>query len=108
MLSESTAQVTVIGNGIQFLPTDRPVIECWQRFPRERARMLALIRTSGVNSRGRRAVILSGDVHFGETLCLDNSATEGKDDGVLVEVTSRCLFVFVVTYITRTHTSISH
>lgn len=69
----STAQITVIGSGIQILPTDRPVIECWSQFPHERGRLLQLVKEAGVNSHGRRTVLLSGDVHFSEALCVDNA-----------------------------------
>ena len=57
------AAVTLIGSGIQILaPGDPPVTEGWFRAPGALARLVALIAAT----KTRGAILLSGDVHFGE------------------------------------------
>jgi len=57
------AHATLIGSGIQVLaPGDPPVTEEWDRAPGALARLVALLAAT----RTRGAVLLSGDVHFGE------------------------------------------
>eukprot|EP00753_Platysulcus_tardus_P014445 PLAT4369.4.p1 GENE.PLAT4369.4~~PLAT4369.4.p1 ORF type:complete len:413 (+),score=76.27 PLAT4369.4:169-1239(+) len=60
-LSDSDAQLHIIGSGTQIVPTDKPMSEKWGNFPSERLRLLRLVRDSGVPT-----VLLSGDVHMAE------------------------------------------
>lgn len=60
-LSESTAEVNLIGSGIQFL-SNQHSFEKWANFPKARQRLLDLI----VKSRARNVIVLSGDRHLGE------------------------------------------
>ncbi len=68
-LRTSRAQVHLICSGTQMIPIEH-VHEKWADYPSSRARLFALIgkyRVPGV-------VLLSGDRHFGEISCLENSA----------------------------------
>jgi len=57
------AEITLIGSGIQiFAPGDPPITEGWFRAPGALARLISLI--AATHTRG--AILLSGDVHFGE------------------------------------------
>jgi alkaline phosphatase D len=60
-LRSSTAQVHIIGCGIQFLPEEH-VYEKWANFPAAKARLLQLI----VDSKQPNVILLSGDRHIAE------------------------------------------
>ena len=60
-LSESTAQVNIIGNGIQIIPEDHKY-EKWANFPAERQRLFNLIEKYNV----KNPILLSGDRHIAE------------------------------------------
>lgn len=78
VLSESSADLHIIGGGIQFLPVDHRY-EKWHNFPDERTRFLDLLSALEV----KNPILISGDRHFAEMMHYRN------DDGFeLVEVTS--------------------
>ena len=55
------ADVRLIGSSVQFA-AEGSGWECWANFPRERARLIELIRTTGAQG----VVFLSGDMHYAE------------------------------------------
>ncbi len=55
------ADVRLIGSSVQFA-AEGSGWECWANFPRERARLIELIRTTGAEG----VVFLSGDMHYAE------------------------------------------
>jgi alkaline phosphatase D len=74
--------VTLVGSGLQVVaPGDPPITEEWARAPGALARLVALL----AHTRTRGAVLLSGDVHFGE---LNVAATKRLLGYRLWEVTS--------------------
>lgn len=64
-LTSSTADVNLIGSGIQVLSSQH-LFEKWENFPKARGRLFNLI----AKSRARNVILLSGDRHFGEISCL--------------------------------------
>jgi alkaline phosphatase D len=60
------ADVRLIGSSVQFA-ADGSGWECWANFPRERARLVELIRTT----RAEGVVFLSGDMHYAELSSVD-------------------------------------
>eukprot|EP00753_Platysulcus_tardus_P000796 PLAT10724.1.p1 GENE.PLAT10724.1~~PLAT10724.1.p1 ORF type:complete len:360 (-),score=36.60 PLAT10724.1:316-1395(-) len=62
-LTDSDAQLHVIGSGTQIIPTDKSFAEKWENFPVERLRLLHAVRNSSIPT-----VLLSGDVHLSELL----------------------------------------
>lgn len=62
------AQLTVIGSGIQVL-SDTPYTDKWISCPSSYDRLMWLLQ------RNPRVMLLSGDVHFGEFACLNNTST---------------------------------
>lgn len=60
-LSESKADVNLIGNGIQIIAEDHR-FEKWANFPKERQKLFNLISTSGA----QKVVLMSGDRHLSE------------------------------------------
>lgn len=78
-LSDGKARVTLIGSGIQMLPTEH-AYEKWSNFPQERERLLKLLADTGVTN----PVLLSGDRHIAEIMRLED---ERFPDG-LYEITS--------------------
>jgi alkaline phosphatase D len=68
-LRGSEACVHVIGSGIQVLPEDHGY-ESWSRFPRARAQLLDLLRSSHAAG----VVLISGDRHFAELSCAAGGA----------------------------------
>eukprot|EP00042_Codosiga_hollandica_P050526 m.605212 g.605212 ORF g.605212 m.605212 type:complete len:451 (+) comp58108_c1_seq3:2026-3378(+) len=61
-LSSRTADVNIIGSGLQVLPDDKWLAEAWHVFPGSQARLFALLRRTSTNG----VVFLSGDVHNAE------------------------------------------
>jgi alkaline phosphatase D len=59
------AELRLIGSGVQFVANENGW-ETWGNFPKERARLLKLLRDKRVNG----VVILSGDRHLAEMSCL--------------------------------------
>lgn len=78
-LSDGKARVTLIGSGIQMLPTEH-AYEKWANFPKERERLLDLLASTQV----KNPVLLSGDRHIAEIMKLEDSRFP---DG-LYEITS--------------------
>jgi alkaline phosphatase D len=68
-LTDSDAQVHLIGNGIQILHEDHRY-EKWSNFPSERRRLLDLIASTGAPG----VVLLSGDRHLSELARLEDAA----------------------------------
>ncbi|MHA7128536.1 alkaline phosphatase D family protein [Algoriphagus namhaensis] len=66
-LSDDRAAVTLIGSGIQMLPTQHPY-EKWANFPKERERLLDLLAKTKV----KNPVLLSGDRHIAEIMKLED------------------------------------
>jgi len=61
------ATFTLLASGVQVLPPgNAPVSEGWARMPASQARLLSLLALHGT----RGALLLSGDVHFGELSAL--------------------------------------
>jgi len=63
-IKTSDAQINIITNGIQLLPSDKPVQEKWSNFPESRSRFFQILKTynpSGV-------ILWSGDIHYAEIL----------------------------------------
>ena len=83
-LAESTASIHIIVSSIQILTTN-PVVESWGHFPKERDRLLQMIRSvSGL-------ILLSGDVHHAEistTRPSSSSKQSSTTEGAIIEVTS--------------------
>jgi len=67
-LSESDADVHLIGSGIQVIAEEHPY-EKWADFPRARQRLFDLI----AKTRARNVIFLSGDRHLGEISRFDGS-----------------------------------
>jgi alkaline phosphatase D len=65
-LTQSDAQVHLIGTSIQAVAEDHP-FEKWANFPQARQRLIRTIRSSGAPG----VVLLSGDRHFAELSRLD-------------------------------------
>ncbi|MGE9270434.1 MAG: alkaline phosphatase D family protein [Verrucomicrobiales bacterium] len=80
-LRQSVAQVNILVSSIQFLPTEHR-FEKWANFPRERQRLLDLLRQDGMPP----VLILSGDRHLAEI-----SRDEKSLDYPLYEITSSSL-----------------
>ncbi len=79
------ADLRLILSGTQFLPEDHGW-ECWNNFPRERARLLRLIGETGAGG----VILLSGDRHLAEIMSL--SPEDPLSPGVAVhEITSSSL-----------------
>ncbi|KAH8739209.1 phosphodiesterase/alkaline phosphatase D [Cryptosporidium ryanae] len=76
-LSESEANVNIIVSSIQ-VTTLYPVTEGWGHFPESRNKLFSLIS----KTKAKGVLFLSGDVHFGQILELDNG------DSDIIEVTS--------------------
>jgi alkaline phosphatase D len=66
------AELRLIGSGVQVV-TDEHGSEMWGNFPRERQRLLRLIRQTGAGG----VVILSGDRHLAEMSRLTADAADG-------------------------------
>lgn len=66
------AELRLIGSGVQFVANENGW-ETWGNFPKERERMLKLLRDKKVNG----VVFLSGDRHLAEICCLPANNTEG-------------------------------
>ncbi len=64
------AEIRIICSSYQFLP-DEHGSESWGKFPLERARLLNLIR----DTEAQGTIILSGDRHLAELMCLKADAT---------------------------------
>ncbi|CAH3192430.1 unnamed protein product [Porites evermanni] len=89
-LSESnTAQLTIIGSGIQVL-SDMPFTDKWTSCPSSYDRLMWLVQKNS------RVIFISGDVHFGEFACLNNTSTGYP----VYEITSSGLTGTCVTWIT--------
>lgn len=69
-LQQSQASVHVIVSSVQVF-TQNPFVESWGHFPRERERLVALLRK--YNPKG--LVVVSGDVHYAEALSFDASTS---------------------------------
>lgn len=99
--------LTVIGSGTQVLPDDSP-LDHWGRWPSERRRLLELVARAQRREGAGPVVLLSGDVHFGESLwsCLPPGCSDGGDgEGVTVNADSECSDTVVeVTASGMTHT----
>ena len=78
-LTNSTADVHIIGSGIQFLPKEHR-FEKWANFPKERKRLLKLI----AKSKAKNVLLISGDRHISEISKYEDSPL----DYPLYEVTS--------------------
>lgn len=65
-LKSNTAQITVIGSGIQVLSQEHQ-FEKWDNFPKEREKLLNLLETYQVNG----VILLSGDRHIAEISKID-------------------------------------
>lgn len=66
------AELRLIGSGVQFVAHENGW-ETWGNFPKERERMLKLLRDKRVNG----VVFLSGDRHLAEISCLSASHADG-------------------------------
>lgn len=63
-LTNSDAQIHIIGSGIQVLPAAKPVQEKWGAFPQSRERLMALL----AKTRPSGLILISGDVHYAELM----------------------------------------
>jgi alkaline phosphatase D len=79
------AELRLIGSGVQFVANENGW-ETWGNFPKERTRMLRLLREKRVNG----VVFLSGDRHLAEISCLPASNADGPGYP-LYDVTSSSL-----------------
>ncbi|HAS43647.1 MAG TPA: alkaline phosphatase [Microscillaceae bacterium] len=68
-LTNSTADVHIIGSGIQILPKDHR-FEKWANFPKERNKLLKLI----AKSKAKNVLLVSGDRHIAEVSKYENSS----------------------------------
>ncbi len=78
-LKNSTAQIHIIGSGIQFLPEEHR-FEKWANFPTARQRLLDLLKEHQVPS----VIMLSGDRHIGEI----SKYKDAETNQAIYEVTS--------------------
>lgn len=78
-LRNDTADITLIGNGIQIIPEEHRY-EKWVNFPNERFRLFDSIRISGISN----VILLSGDRHLSEVSKLEIVGMETP----LYEITS--------------------
>ncbi len=81
-LKNSTAQINIIGSGTQIIPRDHR-FEKWQNFPKERARLFALMKEYQVPG----LIFISGDRHFHEISVINDDTTPQ----LIPEVTSSSL-----------------
>mmetsp|Transcript_36065 Transcript_36065/g.82134 ORF Transcript_36065/g.82134 Transcript_36065/m.82134 type:complete len:448 (+) Transcript_36065:44-1387(+) len=82
-LRTSESQVHIVVSGIQVLPY-RAFTENWAKFPKEQARLIRLLLSSGVPG----VLLVSGDVHMAEVssvLCTHRDSDSARQ---LLEVTS--------------------
>jgi len=70
-LTDSKADVHIIGNGIQFLSAQHR-FEKWANFPNERKRLLELL----INKKPKGLIMISGDRHIGEVSKLELEGLE--------------------------------
>ncbi|MEZ4883661.1 MAG: alkaline phosphatase D family protein [Chitinophagales bacterium] len=70
-LQNSTAQLHIIGNGIQIIPEEHNY-EKWANFPNERQRLFDLIK----KTQAKGVILLSGDRHIGEISKLEVEGIE--------------------------------
>lgn len=66
-LRASEADIHIIASGIQILPTDHE-FEKWSNYPRSRARLLGLLRSTAVPG----VIFVSGDRHVSEISMINN------------------------------------
>ncbi len=78
-LATSTADINLIGSGIQVIATEQPY-EKWAELPRARARLFDLI----AKTKPRNVIFLSGDRHLGEI----SRCTDPRIPGPLYDITS--------------------
>lgn len=78
-LTNSKADVNIIGSGIQFIPVQHR-FEKWANFPRERKKLLKLI----ARSKAKNVLLVSGDRHIAEVSKYESK----KMDTPLYEITS--------------------
>ncbi|XP_020628334.1 uncharacterized protein LOC110065523 isoform X2 [Orbicella faveolata] len=81
-------RLTIIGSGIQVL-SDMPYTDRWTSCPSSYDRLMWLLQ------RNPRVILISGDVHFGEFACLNNTSTGYP----LYEVTSSGLTATCVSWL---------
>lgn len=79
------AELRVIGSSFQVL-SNQHGWEMWENFPRERQRLLTLIRTTAAEG----VVLISGDRHLAEMAAVERTSSEGPGYP-LYEVTSSSL-----------------
>jgi len=77
------AEIRIIASSIQFIPSEHGW-EMWENYPRERTRLLELIKNNG-----GRSIVLSGDRHIAEISKI--SLGQGEPD--VYEITSSSLNV---------------
>jgi alkaline phosphatase D len=70
-LRGSTAEIHLIGSGIQVIPEDHPY-EKWSNFPRARERLLRLIGETAAPG----VILLSGDRHLAEISRIEHSSVQ--------------------------------
>ncbi len=68
-LTNSSADVHIIGSGIQFLPKDHR-FEKWANFPKERKKLLKLI----AKTKAKNVLLVSGDRHIAEISKYEDSS----------------------------------
>eukprot|EP01130_Rhizamoeba_saxonica_P018017 TRINITY_DN8908_c0_g2_i1.p1 TRINITY_DN8908_c0_g2~~TRINITY_DN8908_c0_g2_i1.p1 ORF type:complete len:396 (-),score=60.06 TRINITY_DN8908_c0_g2_i1:64-1251(-) len=79
-LKTSSAKYNIIGSGIQFLPSDKPLTEKWGSYPGNLERLYSMIKKYEVPG----VILISGDVHHAEIL-----QSDCKDIGYpIYEITS--------------------
>ena len=78
-LATSTADINLIGSGIQVIATEQPY-EKWAELPHARARLFDLI----AKTKPRNVIFLSGDRHLGEI----SRCTDPRIPGPLYDITS--------------------
>jgi hypothetical protein len=66
-MADDSADMILLGSGIQILPTDKILEELWYEYPAARKRLLSLLQHTRENFTPN-VFILSGDVHTGEVL----------------------------------------
>ena len=76
---EKGADVTLVVSSIQVL-TKNPMVESWMHFPKAKERLLSLLSLlSKTKTKSKNLFLISGDVHYGEMMTVNNENNEVRE-----------------------------